>query len=72
MREAVTAAVLFQRDLGVVEDKEARAAIEAEGYEIIELTVDQHDAFAAAIGPIYADARRLYPPKTLNLLPRPI
>jgi TRAP-type C4-dicarboxylate transport system substrate-binding protein len=72
MREAVTAAVRFQRELGVSEDALARTAIEDQGCQIIELTADQHAAFAAAVTPIYADARQAYPPAILRLLPRDI
>ena len=72
MREAVTAAVLLQRELAGVEEEAARAAIKAEGGEIIELTAAQHDAFAAAVQPIYADARQFYSPEILKLAPRPI
>src|SRR5271169_6020328 len=46
MQEAVTAAVRFQRERAVVEDRQARAAIE-EKCEIVELSSGQHDAFAA-------------------------
>jgi TRAP-type C4-dicarboxylate transport system substrate-binding protein len=70
MREAVTAAVAFQRDLARVEDEEARAAIAGEGCEIVELTPAQHAAFAAALAPIYQEARELYPAEVLKLLPR--
>ena len=70
MRAAVTAAVAFQRDLARTEDDTSRAAIAAEGCEITELTADQHAAFAAAVQPIYAEARKQYPAKILQLLPR--
>jgi TRAP-type C4-dicarboxylate transport system substrate-binding protein len=60
MRSAVTDAVAFQRDLHVREEEEARAAIAAAGCEIVELTADQHDAFAAGVQPIYGEARRQY------------
>ena len=70
MREAVRAAVLFQRDLAGVEDQEARTAIRNEGCEITELSADQHQAFSAAVRPIYSEARRAYPAEILNLLPR--
>jgi TRAP-type C4-dicarboxylate transport system substrate-binding protein len=72
MEEAVAAAVLFQRNLAVVEDKEARAAIEAQGCEITELTSDQLEAFAAAVRPIYGDAREVYPRRILDAAPRHI
>lgn len=70
MRDAVTAAVLAQRDLAVVEDEEARAAVKAQGWEITQLTSDQHDAFAAAVQPIYGDAPKIYPPDILRSVPR--
>ncbi|MBI3514411.1 MAG: TRAP transporter substrate-binding protein [Proteobacteria bacterium] len=72
MREAVTAAVQFQRGLGVIEDAEARTAIVDQGCEITALTADQQAAFAAAVTPIYADARQAYAPAVLELLPRAI
>jgi len=70
MREAVAAAVAFQRDLALTEDEEARAAIAAQGCEIAELTPDELSAFAAAVQPIYAEARAHYPEQILKLLPR--
>jgi len=70
MREAVTAAVAFQRDLARTEDDTSRAAIAAQGCEITALTADEHAAFAAAVQPIYAEARTQYPAKILKLLPR--
>ena len=60
MRSAVTDAIAFQRDLHVREEEDARAAIAAAGCEIVELTADQHNAFAAAVQPIYGEARRQY------------
>jgi tripartite ATP-independent transporter DctP family solute receptor len=72
MREAVAAAVRFQRELAVVEDRHARAAIEEKHCEIVELDSDQHDAFAAAVKPIYGDARKAYAQEILDLVPRPI
>ena len=70
MREAVAAAVAFQRDLARTEDEEARAAIAAAGCEIAELDATELSAFAAAVAPIYAEARALYPEQILKLLPR--
>ena len=60
MRSAVKDAIAFQRDLHVREEEEARAAIAAAGCEIVELTADEHNAFAAAVKPIYGEARRQY------------
>jgi TRAP-type C4-dicarboxylate transport system substrate-binding protein len=58
MRAAVTDSVAFQRDLHVKEEEDAEAAIRAEGCEIVTLNAKQHDAFAAAVQPIYAEARQ--------------
>ena len=60
MQKAVTESVAFQRDLHVKEEEDAENAIKAEGCEIVELNSAQHDAFAAAVQPIYAEARRLW------------
>jgi TRAP-type transport system periplasmic protein len=60
MRRAVTDAIVFQRDLHVREEEDARAAIAAAGCEIVELTADEHKAFAAAVRPIYGEARLQY------------
>jgi len=67
MRNAVTDAITFQRDLHVREEEDARAAIAAAGCEIVELTANQHDAFAAAVQPIYGEARRQYGDELLAL-----
>jgi TRAP-type C4-dicarboxylate transport system substrate-binding protein len=57
MREAVTAAVTFQRDLHLKEEEEARRAILAEGCTVTELTAAEHDAFAAAVKPLLDEAQ---------------
>lgn len=58
MQTAVTESVAFQRALHVQEEEDAEAAISAEGCEIVTLDAKQHDAFAAAVQPIYAEARQ--------------
>jgi TRAP-type C4-dicarboxylate transport system substrate-binding protein len=60
VRGAVQDAIVFQRGLHGVEEADARRAIEAQGCEIVELTPREHQAFAAAVDPIYGEARRLY------------
>ena len=60
VREAVRRAVEFQRGLAVEEDREARAAILAEGCEITELTADEHALFRTAVAPLLAEARGTY------------
>lgn len=61
VREAVLAAipgaVAHQRELAVAEEDIARGAIEKAGGEVYELTADDHAAFAAAVAPIYDEAR---------------
>jgi TRAP-type C4-dicarboxylate transport system substrate-binding protein len=60
MREAVKRAVAFQRELAIEEDREARAAIEQEGCEIIELTAAEHAQFRNAVAPLLNEARGTY------------
>ncbi|MGB6537864.1 MAG: TRAP transporter substrate-binding protein [Xanthobacteraceae bacterium] len=60
MREAVARAVAFQRDLAIEEDREARAAILAEGCEIDEVTAGEHAQFRAAVAPLLDEARKTY------------
>jgi tripartite ATP-independent transporter DctP family solute receptor len=60
MREAIKDAVAFQRGLHVQEEEEARRAIESEGCEIVELSADEHQAFASAVKPLLDQARGTY------------
>jgi TRAP-type C4-dicarboxylate transport system substrate-binding protein len=60
MREAVIAAVAFQRELAIEEDVASRRAIEEQGCEIATLTADGHAAFVQAVQPLWADARKTY------------
>jgi TRAP-type C4-dicarboxylate transport system substrate-binding protein len=57
-QKAVNESVAFQRELHVQEEKDAEAAIRAEGCEIVTLDRAQHDAFATAVKSIYAEARK--------------
>jgi C4-dicarboxylate-binding protein DctP len=59
MQKAVMESVAFQRGLHVKEEEDAEAAIRAEGCEIVTLNAAQPDAFAAAVRPITAEARKL-------------
>jgi TRAP-type C4-dicarboxylate transport system substrate-binding protein len=61
-------AITFQREVHVQEEEEARVAIEAADGEIIELDADQHEAFAAAVKPIYGEAREQYGRDLLEIL----
>ena len=68
LREAVHDAIGFQRELHVKEEEDAMTAIRAEGGEILELTRDEHNAFVAAVTPIYGEARRQFSREVLALL----
>ena len=69
MRAAVQEAIGFQRDLHEHEEEDARRAIEAAGCEIVELDVDQHAAFAAAVQPLLREARGEYGDDLFGLVP---
>lgn len=68
MRETVRDAVLWQRDQAVIEDQDARAAAEKEGCEILELTADQHSAFAKAVQPLLDESRGTYGPEMFKMI----
>jgi TRAP-type C4-dicarboxylate transport system substrate-binding protein len=57
MRQAVIDSVALQRELHVKEEADAEQAIRAEGCEIVAMNASQHQAFAAAVQPIYAEAK---------------
>jgi TRAP-type transport system periplasmic protein len=67
MREAIKRAIVFQRDLAIEEDGQARAAIEREGCEITELTAVEHAQFRAAVAPLLNEAHGTYGRKMFNL-----
>ena len=68
MRAAVTEAVAFQRDLHEKEEEDSQVDIRNAGGEIIELTPEQHEAFVAAVTPIYGEARNQYSSELLSLV----
>jgi len=68
MRRAIQHAVAFQRDLAIAEDRDARAAIEAAGCEITELTADEHGQFRAAVVPLLNEARGTYGREIFDLI----
>ncbi len=70
MREAVTEAVGFQRQLAVEENTQSRQAIEAAGCEIVELTPAEHDAFVAAVQPLLGEARGMYGEAMFKMVPK--
>ena len=60
MRQAVTQAVAFQRQLAVEEHEASRLIIEDAGGEIVELNAKERATFVAAVQPLLADARNIY------------
>ena len=68
MRAAVVEAVAFQRDLHEKEEEDSQVDIRDAGGEIIELTPEQHQAFVAAVTPIYGEARNEYSSELLSLV----
>jgi TRAP-type C4-dicarboxylate transport system substrate-binding protein len=71
MRSAVKDAVVFQRELGVAEEEEARQAILAEGCGIVELSPEEHRQFAEVVEPVLADFRRTFGEEMFRLMPEP-
>jgi len=67
MRKAVTDAVAFQRGLALEEDRDARRAIETQGCEIVELSAQEHAAFAAAVQPLLDEAKTTYGSKMVAM-----
>ena len=70
MAAAVRDAVVSQRAHALEEEENALAEIRREGCEVVELDMAGHAAFVAATRPLHAEARRLYPPELLSLLPK--
>jgi TRAP-type C4-dicarboxylate transport system substrate-binding protein len=68
LREAVRSTVAFQRDLHVKEEADAADAIKKARGEIVELTMDEHEAFVAAVRPIYGEARTQFSRELLALV----
>jgi tripartite ATP-independent transporter DctP family solute receptor len=68
MRGAVKKAIAFQRNLAIEEDRESRAAIEAEGCEIGTLTPDEHARFRSAVAPLLNDAHKTYDEKMFKMI----
>ncbi len=68
MRAAVADAVRLQREVHDREELAARAIIEAEGGEVVDLTPEQRAEFVAVAEPIYAEARETYSADLLRLV----
>ena len=70
MQAAVNEAVASQRRLAVEEHDQSYQAIKAEACEINALTPKEHDAFAAAVRPLLADARKTYGDAMFRMVPK--
>ena len=70
-RTAGAEAVAFQRELHEKEEDAARDAIAAQGCEIVELSAEEHRAFAAAVAPLLAESRSTFGDKLLALAAAP-
>jgi tripartite ATP-independent transporter DctP family solute receptor len=70
MREAIKQATAFQRELAIEEDRQARAAILAEGCEITELTAEERAQFRSAVAPLLDEARTAYGREMFALINR--
>jgi TRAP-type C4-dicarboxylate transport system substrate-binding protein len=68
MQKAAREAITVQRQLAVEEEDIARKAIESAGGEVVELTAEQHAAFARAVKPLHDDARRRFGEEMFALL----
>jgi TRAP-type transport system periplasmic protein len=67
LRNAITDAVTWQRNLHVEEEKNARATIAAQGCEIIELTAAGQAAFASVVRPLRQEAAQAFGARLLSL-----
>jgi TRAP-type C4-dicarboxylate transport system substrate-binding protein len=70
MRAAVRDAVVFQRELAIAEEEEAKRAILAEGCEIVEITPAEHERFASVVEPVLAGFRRTYGEEIFAMVPK--
>jgi TRAP-type C4-dicarboxylate transport system substrate-binding protein len=70
MRAAVRAAVAMQRQETAREHDESLAALVAAGCEVAELPPAGHDAFVAAVAPLYDEARMAFGPDLFALRDR--
>ena len=68
MQRAAREAIALQREYAVAEEDTARKVLEAEGCEFVELTADQHAAFARAVKPVHDEARKRFGYEAFSLL----
>jgi TRAP-type C4-dicarboxylate transport system substrate-binding protein len=70
MEEAVKEAVTYQRELALLEERDAEQAIREAGCEIVVLTDQDRLAFIDAVNPLLAEAEAIHGPQLMALLPR--
>jgi TRAP-type C4-dicarboxylate transport system substrate-binding protein len=70
MHKAAADAVSFQRGLAIEEERDARAAIEAEKCRVEELSANEHELFARAVAPMMAEAEAVYGKEMLRSVGR--
>jgi TRAP-type C4-dicarboxylate transport system substrate-binding protein len=68
IQRAAREAIALQREFAVAEEETARKALEAEGCEFVELTENDHAAFARAVKPVHDEARQRFGEKVFALL----
>jgi tripartite ATP-independent transporter DctP family solute receptor len=56
MQSAIKEAIAFQRELHVQEEKDARETIAAQGCEVSELKMEEHEQFASIVRPLRDEA----------------
>ncbi len=69
LEAAVRHAVTFQRALALEEESRAMAELAREGCEVLKLDPAEHASFVAAVQPLRAEARKLYPAELLAVVP---
>jgi len=68
IQRAAREAIALQREFAVAEEESARKVLEAEGCEFVELTADEHAAFARAVKPVHDEARKRFGDAVFALL----
>jgi tripartite ATP-independent transporter DctP family solute receptor len=68
IQRAAREAIALQREFAVAEEESARKVLEAEGCEFVELTADEHAAFARAVKPVHDEARKRFGNEVFALL----
>jgi tripartite ATP-independent transporter DctP family solute receptor len=68
IQRAAREAIALQREFAVAEEESARKVLEAEGCEFVELSADEHAAFARAVKPVHDEARTRFGEEVFALL----